>query len=875
MKTKVLLIALLVVHQLIFAQKSPLWENLDSRSKVATGKWSQINVSKKRLNPLLLKKIIDEASQKGAADITLPHPDGRLISCTIQPTCIMAPELQAKFPEIKTFKGVNSKGEVIRVDVGYKGFHAIVLAKEGTFCVEPESNGHDNHYVSYFGREHEKEHLKNGFIEEHIELDHTTHDNTSLLKSHNGFRQWSVGAHLKKYRIAIAAQNDYVRHHGGTVEKALSAIVTSLNRITGVFEKDMAITFELVADNDKLIFASPSSDPYPSDKGGGWYLKNQEVTDQIIGFDNYDVGHLFSGDGGGGLATLERVCRKYKAQGVSNMMVPEGYTFDITIVAHEIGHQFGARHTFAHDCAGGFQSSDAFDIGGGSTIMSYNNLCGYNAVAFNADDYFHCRSHYRILGYLTDVVGSCGTEVNTGNTPPQVSAPQGGFVIPVKTPFVLEAESGDKDGDELTYTWEEYDLATQSESVPGTPYSSGGTGYSTSEEFIAGPEYVDTDSINALIDAGAPQAIIDFILRSQERYINNFFTGDGPLFRTFPPSGNKERYFPRLEKVVAGETPRFEILPYKTRALNFVVTARDNKGGMSNSLVTFSSTEDAGPFIVTSNFKEPQYNGFSNLLVEWDVANTDKAPVNCTKVNILFSSDGGENFDFVLLENTANDGSEPVKLPNIATTKGRIMVKAVDNIFFNVNSTDFTVSRSEVDIPKSSTDLSGKRVNDSHIELSWTDNSSLEDGFIIERKTGDDNEYKEIARTVMDVSAYNDNSVNPYTSYSYRVASYNATGVSAYTNTISFGAATNHIGLNDAINNAIYPNPAQDKLFLSASLAQLSKHITIYDLRGRKLLDIPVTTPVEQVDVSGFDNGLYVIKISTRTSKIVTKFYKQ
>ncbi|MTV64577.1 reprolysin-like metallopeptidase, partial [Streptococcus pneumoniae] len=77
---------------------------------------------------------------------------------------------------------------------------------------------------------------------------------------------------------------------------------------------------------------------------------------------NYDIGHLLGASGGGGNAgCIGCVCQNPQSQndlakgsGYSSPSdgKPEGDSFDIDFVAHEIGHQLGANHTFSHEIEG-------------------------------------------------------------------------------------------------------------------------------------------------------------------------------------------------------------------------------------------------------------------------------------------------------------------------------------------------------------------------------------------------------------------------------------------------------------------------------------------------------------------------------------------
>src|SRR5690606_12665737 len=100
---------------------------------------------------------------------------------------------------------------------------------------------------------------------------------------------------------------------------------------------------------------------------------------------------------------------------------------------------------------------------------------------------------------------------------------------------------------------------------------------------------------------------------------------------------------------------------------------------------------DAGPFVVTHPAGEDLvFETGSELEVTWDVAGTDGGNVNTELVDILYSDDDGETF-LVLLEGTENDGAATITLPEAETEEGRIMIRAVDNIFFAVTPEPFSV----------------------------------------------------------------------------------------------------------------------------------------------------------------------------------------
>ena len=98
-----------------------------------------------------------------------------------------------------------------------------------------------------------------------------------------------------------------------------------------------------------------------------------------------------------------------------------------------------------------------------------------------------------------------------------------------------------------------------------------------------------------------------------------------------------------------------------------------------------------------------------------------------------------------------------------------------DSAYSNeANATTFDVT------PTAPSGLAATAVSSSQINLSWTDNSSNETGFKIERKTGSGGTYAQIATTGAGVAVYNDSGLAAGTTYFYRVRATNAAGDSAY-----------------------------------------------------------------------------------------------
>ncbi len=564
-------------------------------------------------------------------------------------TAVMAPELAAKFPEIKTYtgQGLDDGAATAQVDWTPHGFHAMILSASSTVYIDPFSRDDVIHYLSYFKRNARR-------------TSALPFNNPDVIDNQGAGKRIAdlvaqgvavpSGSQLRTYRTVVAATGEYTAFHGGTVGLGQAAIVTAMNRVNGVYEREVAIRMQLVGNNNLVVYTNAGSDPYTNFDGFMMLDENQANLDAEIGSANYDIGHVFS-TGGGGVACLGCPCQAgVKAQGVTGLPSPNGDPFWIDYVAHEMGHQWGGNHTFngnAGNCSGFNRNGPtAYEPGSGTTIQAYAGICAPQNIQNNSDDYFHTLSFDEMVAYSTlDSGNTCAAITATGNGPPVPNPGTGGFSIPINTPFSLIGSATDPNGDPMTYNWEQFDK---------------------------GP-------------AGHP----------------NTPSGNAPIFRSFLSKTIPERTFPQISDLVGNTQTLGEILPSYARSLTFRLTVRDNRaggGGVDHDQITFNVTDLAGPFLVTTpNTKGTASNtlvswtGGTQETVTWNVASTDTGPVSAATVNILLSTDGGLTYPTTLISGVPNDGSEMITAPNISTTTARVKVEAATNIFFDISNANFTI----------------------------------------------------------------------------------------------------------------------------------------------------------------------------------------
>jgi subtilisin-like proprotein convertase family protein len=574
-----------------------------------------------------------EQPRKAGTELVMPDSEGVWRRYRVWSSPVMAPGLAVRYPEIRTWIGVDAENPACRLilDHGPRGLHAMITCPGAPdqFLDPWDHRDGTGPLIAYSRRAVPLEDRPPFLCQ------------TPPGDPEPGDRQHSAATddHLRTYRLALACTGEYGTFHGGGIASVLAAMVTTMHRVNGIYERDFGLRMELVDGNDQIIFLNPDTDPFENGNISSMLSANQQLCDQVIGSANYDIGHVF-GTAGGGLATLFGPCNaNTKARAATGLSNPVGDPFDVDYAAHEIGHQFGANHTFNNSCSGNRNNLTAWEPGSGSTIMAYAGICAPNVQSFS-DAYFHGGSQAEVRQFTVNGNGNtCPQLFPSGNGAPQVDAGPD-RVIPHSTPFELHAQGWDPDGDTLSYCWEQFN-----------------------------------PQIGTMPPAG-----------------NN---GQGPLFRSLPPSLSPGRVFPPLPSIIQNQSPEWEVLPAVARTLSFRVTARDNHplhGRWSQDALQLTVSGSAGPFRVTDPDLPLIWTIGDTMAVGWDVAGTDQPPVNSPLVDILLSTDGGYTYPIILGQGLPNQGLAMVVTPYAPGAACRVRVQGHGHIFFDISDSDFSIT---------------------------------------------------------------------------------------------------------------------------------------------------------------------------------------
>ena len=665
MKLKLGLLIIILSANFAMSQTKTFWQrqSIDNNTIIKSSKQDLPLMQTFRLNIEGIKQALIDVPKRGQFTkssntiLSFPNEDGTFESFRIVEAAVLSPELQERYPNIKSYagQGIDDPSAVIRFSISPLGFQSMKLSAKNptTFIEALTKNG--SHYAVF--KRADKINSNDDF-----ECSVTAEVNKKLDA---GMQQKNADdAILRTYRLAVSTTGEYTAYHGGTKALALAAINQTMTRVNGIFENDFNVTMVLIGNNDSVIYTNANSDPYSN---GNFNSQLQSTLTNVIGESNYDIGHLFArASNNGNAGCIGCVCvNGQKGSAFTSRTDPEGDPFDVDYVAHEIGHQFGGNHTWTFN--GNEGANAQMEPGSGSTIMGYAGITGATDVQNNSDPYFHARSIEQVTDYVKST--NCQTNTNTGNAVPSVNAGSN-YTIPKGTAFVLDGSATDANsGDVLTYCWEQYDENNAATTNPSVNATSGVAFRSFSPKLVS------------------------------QRYF--------PRLSTIK-SGATSWQWEAVPNVA--RTLNFRL----TVRDNKVGGAANNSDDMR---VTVNGT--AGPFIVNSPNTNVSWNAGTTQTVTWNVAGTTGNGVNAANVDIFLSTDGGNTYPITLASGVSNDGSHNIVVPNAQGNQNRVMVRGSNNIFFDISNTNFRIAGEVVCNATVPSGLSASNVGSSTATLSW------------------------------------------------------------------------------------------------------------------------------------------------------------
>lgn len=629
------------------------------------------------LNETLLGELLEDVPRESFGQIPsdtllwLPLASGGFAEAAFEQSQLMEAALASQFPEIMTLV-FSSPPLAGHVALGPTGLLLAAQTPDGFWRVEPVETATGRVYLSYFDANrtdglaeliHDPAMGESSTPPPIPRLASTSKNADGHSHVHKSGPEVSqvqgimAGDQLRIYRLAAATTGEFyqARDTGNGLIDVVFSLAADVAGANAVFEPEVSVRLVLAAASIDIIYSDPDTDPFDNDNRTACELRedNQANTTAVVADADYDLGFLFAARAGGGAngCAWFVVCQDgSKARG-AGLMGGNGTNSASGLLAHEVGHQLGARHTFTGQdgsCTlNEFQagnSESGYEPGSGTTRMSYRGNCDSDNVdtdtsggAVAAGSYFHSRSFDEIVDNVFSGDGAdCGTLVNTSNLPPAVDA-GADYTIPRQTPFMLTGSA--MDDEPLIYNWEQYDRALTQRPVNTDP-------------------------------------------------------GDGPIIRSIPPGPDPTRIIPNLQDLLDGVVRPGEILPQTDRDLNFRFIARDNlMGGGGEAYDEMLITVAGDPFFIQSP-NSGSFDAACEVPLTWQVGGGSVAD----QVQAFFSTDGGLTFPTALTGEVDNDGADAFVMPCDLTATGRIKLQSVDNIFFDINDQNLTVFNSPPEV---------------------------------------------------------------------------------------------------------------------------------------------------------------------------------
>ena len=463
---------------------------------------------------------------------------------------------------------------------------------------------------------------------------------------------------FRHYRLALPV--DYSIYDSKFFNKDINRIKAFWNATIAfaneLYRNDVGVDFTLV-DDEALIFTTAKDQLFRRREAANEVVNNGTITlNKHYDPKKYDLAVILTDyrENYNGLAMVYSAYEQHnKANAAARPIKP-------STIAHEIGHMFGADHTFSN----GGQYSSKTEIGSGQSIMSY----GHDYPR----DFFSLVNLETIRRFLGNSMAYYADEARTQEAGKRVEGTGSNLVYGVKSnnqPPVLDRKHLKK-----TYV------------IPKDTYF---------QFYLTG-----TDAENDTITYIAHQADRRFhSTKSNARFMTYKGKTNGNIrFETTWLESERNTFVP-----IAATSP----LGYSPGTFTFWLAAADHNRADRNHVVKYDVEEvtlkiaEGEPFAIKDfdNGKwerNKTYKGGERITLHWQVDKNIFA--KNSKVRILLSDDSGKTFKYILKKQADNNGTCEVQLPNITITsthghfgkergQGIIKIEVIDGLAFALSCT--------------------------------------------------------------------------------------------------------------------------------------------------------------------------------------------
>eukprot|EP00924_Labyrinthula_sp_SR-Ha-C_P008788 snap_masked-scaffold_2-processed-gene-2.18-mRNA-1 protein AED:1.00 eAED:1.00 QI:0/0/0/0/1/1/2/0/688 len=395
----------------------------------------------------LHSSVVDlERVLKESKHIILELPDGESASCKLSYGNRAVPSvLQEKYSKLSFFSGYC--GDEEQIDIVFNSededsFSATLSSMRRNFYVDSVGKGSEQYLLYEAGKAKrdianslsrpfedivlenddyssmKRRNLRNGVDEVNSFVD----DLEKKVKSGETRRKTQGNPTAYVYKIAILTSPQFSKNQGSTRASVFAALVTIMVRVNSIFSREFGAFFQFVENADKgiclpLALESGDRELFCS-YAPNTHRELVSITAGIlralgVAFESYDIGFGISTEFGGA-AYYPALCTDRKAGGASGFEGEGLDPFSIDVLSHELGHMFFGAHTF-RDCAGpdfNVMPEGAVEPGGGSSLLSYPNICGGNNIQGAFDPYYNNGQLVPMYDYMLSVAedGVCGAE---------------------------------------------------------------------------------------------------------------------------------------------------------------------------------------------------------------------------------------------------------------------------------------------------------------------------------------------------------------------------------------------------------------------------------------------------------------------------------